>query len=279
MAIAVLLPKHARNPFPIICGTSAGAINAATLAVNALSFRKGVLRLTGVWKNFHAHHIYRSDPIGLLGNGARWIAALLLGGLGKHNPVSLLDTSPLAELLERNLPYDEIQRCIDAGALQALSITASGYSSGQSVSFFQGVDTLVPWKRARRLGLPAKITTDHLLASSAIPFIFPAVKINREYFGDGSMRQLAPISPALHLGADRVLVIGASRVTTEPPPRTKVAGYPPLAQIAGHALNSIFLDSLEVDLERLRRINKTISLIPSKSLEDGSLALRRVEVL
>jgi NTE family protein len=279
MAIAVMLPKHARSPFPIICGTSAGAINAAALAVNALSFRKGVLRLSAVWKNFHVHHIYRSDPLGLLSNGAHWIAALLLGGLGKHNPVSLLDTSPLAELLERNLPYDEIQRCIDAGALQALSITASGYDSGQSVSFFQGVDTLVPWKRARRLGLATRISAEHLLASSAIPFIFPAVKINREYFGDGSMRQLAPISPALHLGAERVLVVGASRVTSEPPPRTKDPRYPPLAQIAGHALNSIFLDSLEVDLERLQRINKTISLIPTTLLADGSLALRRVEVL
>lgn len=279
MAIAVLLPKHARNPFPIICGTSAGAVNAAVLAVNALSFRKGVLRLMAVWKNFHVHHVYRSDPIGLLSNGAHWITALLVGGLGKHNPVSLLDTSPLAELLERNLPYHEIQGCIDAGALQALSITASGYSSEQSVSFFQGVDTLVPWKRARRLGLATKISAEHLLASSAIPFIFPAVRINREYFGDGSMRQLAPISPALHLGADRVLVIGASRATNEQPQRIKVAQYPPLAQIAGHALNSIFLDSLEVDLERLQRINKTISLIPSKSLEDSGLALRRVDVL
>lgn len=276
-AISRLLPRNAPNPFPIICGTSAGAINAAALAINATGFRAGVGRLMAVWRNFHVDQVYRSDPAGVFVSGARWMAALLVGGLGKHNPVSLLDNSPLAELLRKKLEVKYIQESIDRGALSALSITASGYSSGQSVTFYQGVPTLSPWKRARRLGIPTQIGLDHLLASSAIPFVFPAVKINREYFGDGSMRQFAPISPALHLGAERVLVVGVA--LAEEGRRVKSEGYPSLAEIAGHALNSIFLDGMEVDLERLQRINKTINMVPPKVLEKSELFLHHVDVL
>ncbi len=276
-AISRLLPRNAPNPFPIICGTSAGAINAAALAINATGFRAGVGRLMAVWRNFHVDQVYRSDPAGVFVSGARWIAALLVGGLGKHNPVSLLDNSPIKELLRYKLEFKGIQESIDRGALSALSITASGYTSGQSVTFYQGVPTLSPWKRARRVGIPTQIGLDHLLASSAIPFVFPAVKINREYFGDGSMRQFAPISPALHLGAERVLVVGVA--LAEETERVKSEGSPSLAEIAGHALNSIFLDSMEVDLERLQRINKTINMVPPKVLEKSELSLHHVDVL
>jgi len=276
-AISRLLPRNAPNPFPIICGTSAGAINAAALAVNATGFRAGVGQLMSVWRNFHVDQVYRSDPAGVFVSGARWIAALLVGGLGKHNPISLLDNSPLEKLLRYKLEFKGIQESIDRGALSALSVTASGYTSGQSVTFYQGVPELSPWKRARRLGIPTQISLEHLLASSAIPFVFPAVKINREYFGDGSMRQFAPISPALHLGAERVLVVGVA--LAEETRRVKSEGYPSLAEIAGHALNSIFLDGMEVDLERLRRINKTINMVPPKVLENSQLFLHHVDVL
>ena len=276
-AISRLLPRNAPNPFPIICGTSAGAINAAALAINATGFRAGVGRLMAVWRNFHVDQVYRSDPAGVFVSGARWIAALLVGGLGKHNPVSLLDNSPIKELLRSKLEFKGIQESIDRGALYALSVTASGYTSGQSVTFYQGVSALSSWKRARRLGIPAQIGLDHLLASSAIPFVFPAVKINREYFGDGSMRQFAPISPALHLGAERVLVVGVT--LAEEPRRVKSEGYPSLAEIAGHTLNSIFLDGMEVDLERLQRINKTISMVPPEVLENSEFFLHHVDVL
>ena len=276
-AISRLLPRNAPNPFSIICGTSAGAINAVALAVNATGFRIGVGRLMAVWRNIHVDQVYRSDPVGVFISGTRWIAALLLGGLGKHNPVSLLDNSPLAELLRHNIEFKGIQESIDRGALYALSITASGYTSGESVTFYQGVPTTSPWKRARRLGIPTQISLEHLLASSAIPFMFPAIKINREYFGDGSMRQLAPISPALHLGAERVLVVGVT--LEEEAKRVKSEGYPSLAEIAGHALNSIFLDGMEVDLERLQRINKTINMVPPKVLEKSELFLHHVDVL
>jgi NTE family protein len=183
------------------------------------------------------------------------------------------------ELLEHTLPCAKIQHSIDSGVLHALSITASGYGSGHSVTFYQGVEGIEPWKRARRVGVPTQISIQHLLASAAIPFIFPAVHIHREYFGDGSMRQLAPISSALHLGADRVLVIGTGTGDGDEKKlqRSKIDDYPTLAQIAGHALDSIFLDSMEIDLERLHRINHTVSFIP-KELRHLT-TLRHVEVL
>jgi NTE family protein len=277
-ALSEMLPKDVDIPFPIICGTSAGAINAAVMAVDAGDFRRGVRRLMTVWKNFRVHQVYRADPAGVLRNSSRWIFATLSGGALTRRPVSLLDNSPLAALLERYLDFSAIQRNIDAGRLAAFSVTCSGYSSGQSVTFFQGTRELQPWQRARRIGTAMPIGIPHLLASSALPFIFPPVHINREYFGDGSMRQIAPISPALHLGAERLLVIGVGRqLLGQKPERTKFAVYPSLAQIAGHALNSIFLDSLEVDLERLQRINRTIEIIPQDILKSTNYPLHRVD--
>ena len=277
-ALAELAPPEINTPFSIICGTSAGAINAAVMAVHASNFRRGVSRLETVWKNFHVHQVYRADAPGVFSNSVRWFLALLRGGAVFKRPVSLLDNTPLRDLLERSLNFPAVQRAIDSGDLTAFSVTCSGYTSGQSVTFYQGRPDLQPWQRARRIGVPAPITVDHLLASAALPFIFPPVHINREFFGDGSMRQIAPVSPALHLGADSVLVIGVGRqLQSQGVERLKVSTHPPLAQIAGHALNSIFLDSLEVDLERLQRINRTLELIPRELLEKSNYPLHRVD--
>jgi NTE family protein len=275
-ALEDVLPPGAPNPFPIICGTSAGAINAAVLATDANNFRRGVRRLTTVWKNFHVGHVYRADVAGALGNSLRWLLAALSGGRVSE-AVSLLDNSPLAELLDRHVDFPAIGRNIEAGHLQAFAVTCSGYTSGQSVTFYQGHASLAGWARARRVGVAMPIGLPHLMASSALPFIFPPVKINREYFGDGSMRQIAPVSPALHLGADRLLVIGVGRQAAQPAVRVQSDGYPSLAQIAGHALDSIFLDSLEVDLERLQRINRTLSIIPPETLAKNGYPLRAVD--
>ena len=275
--LAEIIPDGASNPFAIICGTSAGAINAAALAADAADFRRAVRRLMVVWKHFQVRQVYRADPWGAFYNSARWILGVATGGAFSRRPVSLLDNSPLVELLRRYLDFSAIERSIDAGHLAALSVTCSGYSSGQSVTFFQGKPGLQSWQRARRIGVPMTITLEHLLASSALPFIFPPVHIHREYFGDGSMRQIAPVSPALHLGADRLLVIGTGRESPPSQERVKSETFPSLAQIAGHALNSIFLDSLEVDLERMQRINRTIALVPPEVLEKNRYPLHHVD--
>jgi NTE family protein len=281
-AVAEILPARTPNPFPIICGASAGAINAASLAVYADNFQNAVRRLERVWANFHVHHVFRTDVGGMVANWARWWGSLLTGG-SQHYPMSMFDRAPLYALLARYLRFEHIQTAIDAGHLRALSITVSGYSSGQSVSFFQGVPELSGWRRATRVGAPTSITLDHLMASSAIPVVFEAVEINREYFGDGSMRQIAPTSPALHLGADKLLVIGVRQELNDLSGRELgEVKYPTLAQIGGHVLSSIFLDALEADLERLRRINETVRLIPeSERARAGSRTahLKPVEAL
>jgi len=278
-AIAELLPDNTRNPFPVICGTSAGAINAASIAVSANNFAEGVGQLEAVWSNFHVDQIYRADFMGVMHNTLRCALSLVSSEYGQHNAISLLDNSPLEALLKNRFPFRSIQYCIRSGALHALGLTAWGYTSGQSVTFYQAAREVLPWKRAQRLGIPAEIGAEHLMASSSIPFIFPSVKLNREYFGDGSMRQLAPISPALHLGADKVLIIGVRKPVTDEPKRVSAASYPPFAQIAGHALNSIFVDSLDVDLERLLRINETLKLIPVETFKEKNISLRPVEAM
>ncbi len=275
-AVRDILGNPVKNPFPIVCGTSAGAINAATLAVFADNFSRAVGNLLEVWEHMRCEHIYRTDAWRILKSGARWLSAMML--ISRHNPVSLLDNEPLAQMLEKNLDFQRIQTHIDSGALYAVCVTASGYTSGQSVSFFQGGSGVEGWERNQRIGAGVSLKLEYLLASSSLPFIFPAVKLNREYFGDGSMRQIAPVSPALHLGADRVLIVGTGRQTQDQN-RARSSVYPSLAQIAGHALNSIFLDSLAVDIERMERINRTVKLIPPERLGDSGVALRPVKVL
>ena len=271
-----LARRHPDLHVPIITGVSAGAINAATLAVFADNFSRAVGNLLEVWEHMHCDQIYHTDPWRIMKTGARWLAALML--VSRRNPVSLLDNQPLREMLEKNLDFEKIQTHIDSGALYAVCVTASGYTTGQSVSFFQGGSGLEGWERNQRIGAGVSLKLEYLLASASLPFIFPAVKLNREYFGDGSMRQIAPVSPALHLGADRVLIVGTARPAPEQV-RARSNVYPSLAQIAGHALNSIFLDSLMVDIERMERINRTVRLIPPDKLSDSNFQLRPVKVL
>lgn len=282
-AIADLLPDPSHNPFPVIVGTSAGAINAVSLACGALQFGEAVRRLTAVWQNFHTHQVYRSDWPGVLHQAARFLGHSLLG-LGRETPVALLDSRPLRGLLERELDFSGIAAAVRQRKLRAVAVTAFGYESGQAVTFYQGRATIDPWFRHRRVGIPTRLALDHLLASASIPLIFPPMKINREYFGDGAVRQSAPISPALHLGASRVLVIGVSgnasaqSTTVELRPRPSSKRPPTLAQIGGHLLNSTFIDSLESDIELLNRLNQLSGMLPGEPRSRG-LGLKPVDVM
>lgn len=275
IAIRDVWGKRAENPFPIICGTSAGAVNAVALAVFSANFNEAVKKLAFIWRNFHVHHVYRADTLAIAESVTRWGSAMFLGWLFRQSPRSLLDNQPLRELLEAQLDFGAIGQAIADGHLQAVTVTASGYTSGESLSFFQGREDLQPWRRAQRVGVRTDIKVEHLLASSAIPFVFPAVRINREYFGDGSMRQTAPISPVIHLGADRILVIAGGRRSEEARQRTDM--YPSPAQVAGHAMSSIFLDGLSMDLERLERINSTVGALTPAQREAAGIALRPIE--
>ena len=280
---AVLAPGE--NPFPVLTGTSAGAINASALASHADDYPRALEQLHRIWYDFHAHHVYRADAFGVVRSGARWLTMFTIGWAlarwRRAKPKSLLDNTPLAELLEAAVPLDRVPELVRRGVLKAFAVTASSYTAGHHVTFYEASPQQVPWVRSQRVAMPATITLSHLLASSAIPFVFPAqplvVQGDRHWFGDGSMRQTAPLSPAIHLGADRLLVIGAGRLH-EPPGEKRVAGgYPTLAQIGGHALSNIFLDALAVDIERASRINATLSLLPPELRAHSSL--RPVEML
>jgi NTE family protein len=288
-AISVLLGelgwKPRRNPFDIICGTSAGAVNAAALACQADNFFRAVRALIGVWENIQVEQVYRADSLGVIRSGARWLSLLSFGWLLRqwrvNPPISLLNNAPLQALLGDLLDLSRIDRLLESGVLHALAVTASSYTAGNHITFYQSAAQITPWNRTQRLALPDKISLNHLLASAAIPFIFPAVPLNfqghREYFGDGAMRQFAPISPAIHLGSDRVLVIGAGRLVEPPQAFPDEPSYPSLAQIAGHAMSSIFLDSLAIDIERINRINATLSILPQEHRD--KTPLRPVDTL
>ena len=275
MAIAELVPRGMRNPFPIISGTSAGAINAAALAAQAHNYRMAVRGLERVWANITAEQVYRTDVYSFAKSILRWFATTLVSGSTPVNS-ALLDSRPLHKLLSMVVNFQRIQEALDRGDLHALAITASSYATGESVAFFQAQPHLQEWKRARRLGRRSAIAVNHLLASSAIPILFPAQEVEGRYYGDGAVRQLAPASPALHLGAERLLVIGVSGNTSR---QRDVEGYPSLAQVLGHILNSVFVDSLEGDVERLERINNTLQAIPQKTRQQRGVSLREVDVL
>ena len=278
-AIARFLPRRAPIPFRVICGTSAGSINAASLASHAQDFQYGVARLARIWGNLRTSDVYRSDFLGVAGNSLRWLGAMFVTGFARSRRTSLLDNSPLWKLLERHVEFARIAGEIDAGHLDAVCVTASGYASGQSISFYQGNESLAPWSRVRRAGHKTQIQLAHLMGSAAIPFVFAPVWIENEHFGDGSMQQLAPVSPALHLGAERVLVIKVR----DPPRQIEQINdkaskeFPSLAQIAGRVLDSIFVDSLDMDLERLTRVNATLSLVPREVIQQSGVTLRHVD--
>jgi len=278
-AIYQQIPHGSHNPFPIICGSSAGAINAAVLACYAGQYRIGLRRLESVWSGLHVNQVFKSDFFGMLKQSFGFAWHLILGKSSiKYS--SFLKNDPLRELLRGVVPFQRLQELINDGLLHALCITCSDYSDGGSYSFFQGHPTIKNWKRHRRLGVADKIHLKHLLASSAIPMIFPAIPINHQFYGDGSVGFLSPISPALHLGADKILIIGLD--TSPDKPRYICFDknrQPSAPEIAGHILDSVFIDSLDSDLERIQRINKTLDSIPEHLLEQVNLDLKKVETL
>lgn len=280
-AIAQLLPAGAANPFPVIVGTSAGAVNAVSLAAGAMDFTTAIERLTAFWQGFRSHQVLRSDWPGVISQASRFVSHSLLG-IGAKVPVALLNSSPLADLLHARLDLSGINQAIAEKQLHAVAVTAFGYESGQAVTFYQGGRSIDPWLRHRRIGVPTQLSVEHLLASSAIPLLFAPVKIGNEYFGDGAVRQSAPISPALHLGASRVLVVGVSGnprgVAPDTPLRTYTGEQPSLAQIGGHMLNSTFIDSLESDIELLQRLNQFSHLLPDGT-PTRALGVAPIEVL
>ena len=264
------------NPFPVICGTSAGAINAAVLASHAHEFPVGVERLEKFWSGLSCSEVYRTDPWAVLTSGLHWMLVISPAGRFLPQPRSLLDNAPLRGMLRRALRLDGIGVAIARGALRGVCVTASGYTCASAISFFQAAPAVAEWERARRRGIRTRLDVQHLLASAALPFMFPAERIGNEYFGDGGMRMLAPLSPAIHLGADRILVVTTRDEKPDPPPAAPMP-YPSVGEIGGYLLDTIFMDTLNADLNRLNRINRTLGEVPPDAR--ARTGLKRIDTL
>lgn len=278
-AVADILPRDVYNPFPVICGTSAGSVNALAIAGRAGHFRLRLRKLERVWANMTPDKIYRTDPWGVTKNSIKMLFSLVHSGYAIGEPKALLDNDPLRELLMGYVRFGHIDAAIACGELQAVCVTAMSYTSGQSVAFFQGREDLTSWQRARRIGVRTRLNIDHLMASSAIPTLFPARKIGSAFYGDGAVRQLKPISPALQLGADNLFVIGVSDNPRHKKPHQMIQHSPSIAQILGHLLNSAFIDSIESDLETLRTINSLAEKLPPEQRSLDGVERKPVGVL
>jgi NTE family protein len=264
-----LAREHPDLRIPIVTGVSAGAINAAFLASHTTSFPQRVERLTEMWKSLTVEQVFRVDTFSLARNVLRLGAKLMSGGrLAAPQTHAAVDTKPLWDLLGRALnAVDGRLPGIDAnlrdGVLRAVAITTSSYTTGQSITWVQGRD-IEQWERAHRRSFNAEITVAHVMASSALPIFFPAIQIANDWYGDGGLRLTAPLSPAVHLGADRILAISTRYVRAAGEPDEPVTtGYPPPALILGSLLNSIFLDQFDADALTMQRVNNILEAVPA----------------
>lgn len=275
-AIAEIVPGG-RNPFPVIMGASVGAINAVALASHALDFTHGVARIVDFWKSLITSDVYRTDVMTIMKGGAHWVGSLTpLSSLGISHPRSLLNNAPLGDLLSKRIDLHRIDAAIRAGALRAVGVTASSYDRARAITFFQGVEGLEEWTRVRRDGVAVRLRIEHLMASAALPFVFEAQRIGNEFYGDGSLRLTSPLSPAIHCGADRILVIGIRDAKPEPSSRNEPI-YPALGTLSGYLLDTIFMDNLDADIERARRVDHTLSLLPVQ--QQRATRLRDIDIL
>jgi NTE family protein len=264
-AVADLLPRNSPTPFHVLTGTSAGAIVAAHLAAYAGNFRKGAVTLERVWRNFHVNQVFRADAPSMLRAGARWMAALVSVGRLASPPESLLDNTPLRQLLERWIDFGRMRDALATGHLEALAVSAAGYSSARSFAFYQGRGHPSPDAQSWSRGVAAELGLDHLMASSAVPFLFPPVRMHGEYFGDGAMRQVAPLSPAIRLGAERLFVVGVRDNRPQAPRNGDVALAPSFGRLFGYMLDTLFMDSLHAGVAQLERVNRLLAqpLVPN----------------
>jgi NTE family protein len=263
-------------PFDVLAGISAGAINTVALATSAEDFRDSAKRLADTWASLTPDRIFRTGTLRLASIGSRWLRDLSAGGLvGKSGINYLLDSGPLRELIAGEIPFGRMRRHLRSGRLRGVAISATNYHTGSGVTFFEGAADIEPWARSTRLGIRGRITVEHVMASAAIPVFFAPVAIGGTFYGDGCVRMVYPMSPAIHMGADRIVAVSVRHLNT--PTQTaqrevrEKADTMPLSEIAGVLLNAVFLDSVDSDLERLNRVNRTLELVPRDRLEKAEM--------
>ena len=264
--------------FPVITGVSVGAINAAALASNFDDFVHSAGLIEKFWRQLRTRDVIDARLSTIIVNGVRMFLSEFIPYLRRNIPKSLLENAPLRRSIEQGIDFDRIARAIAAGKLYSLGVTCSGYSTGNAMTFFEATAQGREWHRQRRDGVYCDLTLDHVMASTALPVLFPAVRIGNEYFGDGSLRLTSPLAPAIHLGGSKLLIVGTrDKMQAAHLEEDAEHRYPTVGDLAGYALDTVFHDSLDADIERLERINKTLSLIPSDKRQDTSL--KHVETL
>lgn len=268
------------NPFRIISGFSAGAINGAWLAGHSENFETVTKCMWEAWSSLHSEKIFKTNPVSLFFTGGRWIKDLSSGGwLGASKITYLLNTSPLRSFLESNIDFKAIRENIHSGRLSGISVCATNYQTGVSTAFFDGHTEIKDWERTNRISRKNEITLDHVMASAAIPIFFPPIKLNDAYYGDGMIRMNAPLSPAIHMGAEKLFVIGIRSKNEQVPAQSADGPSISLGDIAGTLLNGLFFDSIDADIERMQRINRTLSLMTPEQLQKDPDSLRPVPML
>jgi NTE family protein len=281
-AVAELLPGQP-NPFRVILGTSGGAVAASVLASRADRWHEAVAASERVWANFHVGQVYHVGRRQMLRAGLHWVLSLISGGLLLRAPRSLFDNAPLRALLKREVNWSGVSANIAAGHLDALALCSTGYATARSVAFFEARADLGEWSRRSNVGRRALLSLEHLMASMSVPLIFPPESIGDEYFGDGAMRQMAPLSPALHLGANRLLVVGMRGISGGgvSARRSAPSAPPSPGQLFGYALDNLFTDQIYADLEQINRVNEIVraapQVLPGARIVEGVVFLTPTE--
>lgn len=264
-AVAELLPGQP-NPFRVVVGTSAGAVAASVLAARADKWHRAVASIEQVWANFHVGQIFHVGRRQMLRSGLHLVISLVSGGLLLRPPRSLFDNTPLRELLQREVPWRGVGRNIRNGRIDGLALCSTSYGSARSVAFFESREGISEWSRHNHVGRRVRLNLSHLMASTAVPMLFPPEQIDGEYYGDGAMRQMAPLSPALRLGADRLLIIGMRSAGTGGVSKRRSIPHaePTPGQLAGFALDNLFTDQIWWDLEQIEQVNRLLRVVPEE---------------
>lgn len=272
------LSEHESVPFPVISGVSVGALNAAGLASRFENFDDSAASLEGFWRSLTTSEVFDTRVTRMAFTGLRMVLSEFMPKFLRNAPKALLDNRPLWTRMKASLDLEKISKAVESGGLHALSVTSSGYSTGHAVSFFESNQEGQEWHRARRDGFKTELSIKHVMASAALPALFPAVRIGNEYYGDGALRLTSPLAPAIHLGADRLFIIGTRDMSEYTgPERRSEPRYPSIGDLGGYALDTVFNDNLEADIERLQRINKLISHIPKSKRKN--LSVKPIEIL
>lgn len=276
--LAALAERLPDLEFPILTGVSAGAINTIYLAAHPGPLAQAVAGLQVAWQNLTTEQVFRVRPGSLVGAAARWFLASLFGrGTGPTPARGILDTQPLREFLEAAIDVRGIQANIDAGRLRTAALTATAINSGRSVTFVQGRSDEPAWEGTQHAGLRTPLRLEHVMASAAIPILFPAEPLIGEFFCDGSVGQAAPLAPAIRLGARAAFVIGLKTRSRDSGPLAAARPYPSVAEVSGLLLDTIFQDQLEADADQLARINGLLEALPADT--PAPLSLKPVDLL